>query len=106
MKYSPFILASLISAILPGSIHAVEQGVGAAGVAPASDEGRNAIKSFKVDPGIKIDLWAAEPMFANPVALVIESASQSAHPRPFMSPMRRPPQSLNLWSFGDCLRLP
>jgi len=68
MKYPPFILASLISVILPGSIHAVEQGIGAAGVAPASDEGKNAIKSFKTDPGIRIDLWAAEPMFANPVA--------------------------------------
>ncbi len=68
MKYSPFILASLISAILPGLIQAVEQGGSVAGVAPASDEGKNAIKSFKVDPGIKIDLWAAEPMLANPVA--------------------------------------
>lgn len=37
-------------------------------VAPASNEGENAIKSFKHDEGLKIELWAAEPMLANPVA--------------------------------------
>ena len=37
-------------------------------VAAASVEGKNAIKSFKADPGIKIELWAGEPMLANPVA--------------------------------------
>jgi quinoprotein glucose dehydrogenase len=68
MKHSPFILSSLIAALLPGSLHAVEQGVGAVGIAPASEEGKNAIPSFKHDPGLKIELWAAEPMLANPVA--------------------------------------
>src|SRR6266404_8527720 len=37
-------------------------------VAPASDEAELAIKKFQVAPGLKVDLWAAEPMFANPVA--------------------------------------
>ncbi len=37
-------------------------------VAPASDEGELAVKKFQVAPGLRIDLWAAEPMFANPVA--------------------------------------
>src|ERR1051325_6461667 len=37
-------------------------------IAPASDEGELAIKKFQVAPGLKVDLWAAEPMFANPVA--------------------------------------
>src|ERR1051325_1266869 len=37
-------------------------------VAPASGEGELAIKKFQVSPGLKIDLWAAEPMLANPVA--------------------------------------
>ena len=37
-------------------------------VAPASEEGELAIKKFQVSPGLKIDLWAAEPMLANPVA--------------------------------------
>src|SRR5205814_2107928 len=37
-------------------------------VAPASDEGELAIRKFQVRPGLKVDLWAAEPMLANPVA--------------------------------------
>src|SRR5437763_3406084 len=37
-------------------------------VATASDEGELAIKKFQVPPGLKVDLWAAEPMLANPVA--------------------------------------
>src|SRR5947208_3569604 len=37
-------------------------------MAPASDEGELAIKKFQVAPGLKVDLWAAEPMLANPVA--------------------------------------
>src|SRR5438034_7471729 len=37
-------------------------------VAPASDEGELAIKKFQGPPGLKVDLWAAEPMLANPVA--------------------------------------
>lgn len=43
-------------------------GASAATVAAASNEGENAIKSFKHDEGLKIELWAAEPMVANPVA--------------------------------------
>src|SRR6266478_2480017 len=37
-------------------------------VASASNEGALAIKRFQVAPGLKVDLWAAEPMLANPVA--------------------------------------
>jgi quinoprotein glucose dehydrogenase len=37
-------------------------------VAPASKDGELAIKGFQVAPGLKVDLWAAEPMLANPVA--------------------------------------
>ena len=37
-------------------------------VARASEEGQLAIKKFQVLPGLKVDLWAAEPMLANPVA--------------------------------------
>ena len=37
-------------------------------VAPASDDGELAVKKFYVAPGLKADLWAAEPMLANPVA--------------------------------------
>ncbi|MEY2427934.1 MAG: quinoprotein glucose dehydrogenase [Verrucomicrobiota bacterium] len=37
-------------------------------VAPASNEGELAIKAFQVAPDLKVSLWAAEPMLANPVA--------------------------------------
>src|SRR3954471_707519 len=37
-------------------------------VAKASDEGEMAIRRFKVAEGLKVELWAAEPMLANPVA--------------------------------------
>lgn len=64
------LLASLT--LLLTTIHAAEQGHGsgasADGVAPASDEGKKAISSFKFDEGLKCELWAAEPMVANPVA--------------------------------------
>jgi quinoprotein glucose dehydrogenase len=36
--------------------------------APASDEAQAQIKRFKLPPGVQVDLWAAEPMLANPVA--------------------------------------
>src|SRR5215468_12178686 len=37
-------------------------------IAAASNEAELAIKRFQVAPGLKVDLWAAEPMLANPVA--------------------------------------
>src|SRR5689334_19576644 len=37
-------------------------------IAPGSNQGELAIKRFQVAPGLKVDLWAAEPMLANPVA--------------------------------------
>ncbi len=41
-------------------------------VAPASNEGELAIKQFKVYPGLKVDLFAAEPLLANPVSFAID----------------------------------
>jgi quinoprotein glucose dehydrogenase len=41
-------------------------------LAPASNEGESTIKRFKVAGGLKVDLWAAEPMLANPVAFCID----------------------------------
>ena len=40
----------------------------AAEIAPASNEGEQAIKRMKLPPGLVATLWAAEPMLANPVA--------------------------------------
>ncbi|MBI3878082.1 MAG: HEAT repeat domain-containing protein, partial [Verrucomicrobia bacterium] len=45
---------------------------GAPKIHPASDEGELAIKKFKLMPGFKAELWAAEPMFANPVSIAID----------------------------------
>ncbi len=41
-------------------------------LAPASKEGEARIKQFRHVPGLKIDLWAAEPMLANPVAFSVD----------------------------------
>src|SRR5262245_2459973 len=41
-------------------------------VAPASDEGELAIKRFRVPKGFKVELFAAEPLLANPVAFSID----------------------------------
>lgn len=38
-------------------------------VAPASDEGRAAVARIQVPAGFQVELWAAEPLLANPVAL-------------------------------------
>lgn len=40
----------------------------AAEIAPASDEGLQAMKRMQIPAGLELSLWAAEPMLANPVA--------------------------------------
>lgn len=41
-------------------------------VAKASDEAQKAIPRFKIDKGLKVEVWAAEPMVANPVAFAFD----------------------------------
>src|ERR1700737_4486345 len=41
-------------------------------VAAASNEGELAISRIKTPDGMKLSLWAAEPMLANPVAFCID----------------------------------
>ena len=41
-------------------------------VAPASNEGEAAIKRFRLPKGFKVELFAAEPLLANPVAFTID----------------------------------
>jgi quinoprotein glucose dehydrogenase len=41
-------------------------------IAPASHEGEAAIKRFRVPKDLKVELFAAEPMLANPVAFCID----------------------------------
>src|SRR5262249_52591660 len=45
---------------------------GQAYVAAASDEAELAIKHIKPAAGLKVNLWAAEPMLANPVAFCFD----------------------------------
>lgn len=45
-------------------------------IAPASKDGHNRIQAFKVDPGLQIELIAAEPMLANPVAFYIDNGGK------------------------------
>jgi quinoprotein glucose dehydrogenase len=46
-------------------------------IAPASEEGQQAIKRFKPAPGLKVDLWAAEPLLANPVAFSFDEKGRA-----------------------------
>lgn len=41
-------------------------------IMPASDEGVNAMKGFQLPAGYKVELAAAEPLFANPVSFTID----------------------------------
>ncbi len=41
-------------------------------IAPASNEGEVAIRTFRVPAGLKVELFAAEPLLANPVAFSID----------------------------------
>jgi quinoprotein glucose dehydrogenase len=72
-----FCLASVYSlALLPfiaSAQHKLsESQEGQAYVAAASDDAELAIKHIKPAAGLKVDLWAAEPMLANPVAFCFD----------------------------------
>lgn len=45
-------------------------------IAPASEEAANVLKNIQPPAGMKVDLWAAEPMLANPVALSIDERNR------------------------------
>src|SRR5205814_1855000 len=51
---------------------AAEEGPYTPYVAPASDEGESALAQFKLPPGFKVDLFAAEPRLSNPVSFTID----------------------------------
>jgi quinoprotein glucose dehydrogenase len=63
-----FVSLLAISVPMARAQHQRSDAVRAPKIAPASDEGERAIRKFQVASGLKVDLWAAEPMFANPVA--------------------------------------
>ncbi len=72
MKIHPLISTLTLFPLLSGPLSAAEEGHGsgasASVVVGASDEGQNAIKTFKFDAGLKCELWAAEPLLGNPVS--------------------------------------
>ena len=79
MKIRPFrpfwCLALYGTAALAGDDRQVEiakQGGFVPKIQEASDEGLKAIKQFKLADGLSIDLWAAEPLLANPVAIATD----------------------------------
>lgn len=41
-------------------------------IAPASDEAERALEGFKIPEGFRVELWAAEPLLANPVAFCLD----------------------------------
>ena len=45
-------------------------------VAAATDEGANAMAKFRVPEGFKVELFAAEPMLANPVAIALDARNR------------------------------
>jgi quinoprotein glucose dehydrogenase len=45
-------------------------------IAPASKEGVEAIKRIRLPKDFKVELWAAEPMLANPVCLAIDGKNR------------------------------
>src|SRR5205809_3031477 len=57
--------------------HQVSEGGRAPNISPASDEGELAMKKFQVAPGLKVDLWASEPMLANPVAFKFDEKGRA-----------------------------
>ena len=66
-----------VATLIPFATHSEDE-VGKSGsnyvpkVAEASSEGEQAIKRFAVAPGLKTDLFAAEPHLANPVSFCFD----------------------------------
>ena len=79
LALSEGLFVSLLAICAPAARaqHQLAEGVRAPRIAPASDEAELAIKRFQVAPGLKVDLWAAEPMFANPVAFSFDERGRA-----------------------------
>lgn len=65
-------VACLLCPAAPAAEHEVAGGGAGVKVAPASDEGEQAIRRFRVPQGWKVELIAAEPHLANPVAFAFD----------------------------------
>jgi quinoprotein glucose dehydrogenase len=67
-----FLLAGAAILQVQAAEYVAEKGVYPPPVAAASDEGERALKGFTVPEGLKVELVAAEPHLANPVAFTID----------------------------------
>ena len=67
-----FALLLALAAPLRSAQFVTDTNTSAPKVAPASNEGEAAIKRFRVPKGFKVELFAAEPLLANPVAFTID----------------------------------
>jgi len=67
-----FVCGILSAASLPAAEMTDRKGAYPPPVQPASDEGELALKRFRVAKGLKVELAAAEPHLANPVAFCID----------------------------------
>ncbi|HYG77817.1 MAG TPA: PVC-type heme-binding CxxCH protein [Planctomycetota bacterium] len=67
----PLFLAALSTSLFAGEDR-TEEYAPKVGSAPSAQDIANAIKGVKVIDGVKIELWAAEPHLANPVAIEID----------------------------------
>jgi quinoprotein glucose dehydrogenase len=74
-RLSLLVVLSLAAALMPA--RAVPPPTGEVKEAPtapvaASADAQNALKTFKFDPGLKAELWAAEPLLGNPVSFATD----------------------------------
>jgi quinoprotein glucose dehydrogenase len=63
---------SLLALLAPLALPAAEADVSAVTSAGATDDAATAIRKFRAAPGMKIDLFAAEPMLANVVSFAFD----------------------------------
>src|SRR5258707_1125398 len=69
---------ALLACGVADAAHEVSKdGKGTGWVAPASNEGEQALQKFRIAPGLKVNMWAAEPMLANPVALCFDEKGRA-----------------------------
>src|SRR4051812_35383162 len=66
------LLVALLTPTLLFAVPAVPEKQYQPKVMPASNEPLRAMKNIRVPAGLKLDLWAAEPMLANPVVFTID----------------------------------
>src|SRR3954464_7802458 len=67
-----FALALAASGPLRAAQLVTETNANAPKVAAASDDGERAMKRFRIPKGFKVELFAAEPLLANPVCFAID----------------------------------